>query len=578
MVCCWAGEDGRFNNYEIARAGCIYATLPIESFILWYVARYFYRTRRNFEMTVRVPRALIMSIVTLWMCTIFEAISNLVWDLDLAKLNWDKSMKREKASVSSIFAFLARAGYVACGAIYLYRIWMIWYRSELNQVAQNKGEAVAKGSQKNWSPSVYVRMGNSLRARKKVRIICITWVFSVVLPLFLVDFILVIDQKMIKPLRGAICMVGAVPIFTLMVLLARNVKNCYGLVEEYKMALAAITFTTVLRFALFFTGLAESYYRFLIDFECEVVNIVAYFIYLMYIVWTFDVQRSSLPPTEMCAKLLNCCKGHSSQDSLRKITFQDYTLQQLLSDRHGWKLFLSHAHETLCTENLFFFVDVYRHRKSFVNNDPFIRLSEGETDVVYACARINMDWIDQQLRIPSTRVLSCTEIYNLYIKSSSQLEINIPGKMRKQLEILFKRKISTRSGLSFIGRLWTERGSAAQVPLSTTMSIPKLFKWSTSALSADSMTPNLRTQRSMQRGSQLWNLPVDDIKNFSAQRMSSTQESGTECQIDDLYPAWKAVVNLLNTDSLVRFKMGDKGRTRWTEHELDQIPSIQNVF
>merc|ERR1719184_390968 len=529
-------------------------------------------------MIVRGPRALIMSIVTLWMCTIFEAISNLAEDLDLAKFNWDKFIEREKASVSSIFAFLAKAGYLTCGALYLYRIWMFWYRSKLNKVAQTKGEAVAKGCPKNWTPSVYVRIRIRLRATKKLRIFCVIWVFSVVLALFMVDFILLIDPKMHQPLRSAICMFGVLPIFTIMVMLVRKVNKNYGLVEEYTMALAAITFSWVLRFSLFFTSFEESYYRFLIDFECEVVNIVAYFIYVMYVVRTFDVHKTSLPPTEMCAKLLNCCKG-PSQDSLNKISFRDFTLQQVLSNKHGYKQFLSHAQDTLCAENLFFFVDVYRHRKCFINDDPFIRLSERETDVVKARARIEMDRIDQQLRDdPCTRVRSCTEIYNLYIKSRSQLEINIPGEMRKQLKNLLERKISTRSRPSFTERVWTEGGRASLMPLSRTRSIPKLLMKSTSRTSVDSMASISRTPSPVHRGSQTCDLTVDGSQNFSRQRMSSTQLSGSVCQIGDLYSAWKAVVNLLNSDSLTRFKMADKGRASWMEHELDRISSLRDVF
>merc|ERR1719193_333716 len=111
-------------------------------------------------MAVREPKAMIMSILTTWMCTVFEAISHLAEDLELAKLSWDEFMDREKVSVCSIFDFLSTAGYVFAGTIFLYRIWMFWYRSELNKEALILGEAAAKGGQVHQSRSMYLRMRN----------------------------------------------------------------------------------------------------------------------------------------------------------------------------------------------------------------------------------------------------------------------------------------------------------------------------------------------------------------------------------------------------------------------------------
>merc|ERR1719285_657344 len=146
-------------------------------------------------MIVRAPNALIMITLTIWICTIFEAIANLREDLDLAKLNWDEFINREKGSVSLIFYFLATVGHVFCGTIFLFRIWTFWYRSQLNWVAQLWGEAAVKGNHENWRPSLYVRMGHTLKVEKKVRVVCFIWMSIVIIPSFMVELILVIDQQ-----------------------------------------------------------------------------------------------------------------------------------------------------------------------------------------------------------------------------------------------------------------------------------------------------------------------------------------------------------------------------------------------
>merc|ERR550534_220936 len=181
-------------------------------------------------MIVRAPNAMIMTTLNIWICTIFEAIANLGEDLDLAKLNWDEFINKEEGSASLIFLFLARVGYVFCAAIFLFRIWTFWYRSELNKVAQIYGEAAVKGNHDNWRPSLYVRMGNTLKLGKKVRFLCLTWMFFIIFPSFMIEFILDIDQETHQLLLVVIYMTGTIPMFVLMVILVRRVKNNYGVV------------------------------------------------------------------------------------------------------------------------------------------------------------------------------------------------------------------------------------------------------------------------------------------------------------------------------------------------------------
>merc|ERR1719233_361270 len=520
-------------------------------------------------MAVREPKAMIMSILTTWMCTVFEAISHLAEDLELAKLSWDEFMDREKVSVCSIFDFLSTAGYVFAGTIFLYRIWMFWYRSELNQVALICGEAAVKEGQVNRTHSIWVRILTSLRTRKKVTVVCFIWAFIVTFPVLLIDFILPTNQKSLQILVIAFLGAGAIPMFLLMVVLVRSVKNNYGVVEEYKMLLAAVICTIGIRFSLLFTGFAESYYRFLIDFECRAGLIVAYFIYVMYDVRTFDVQRESLPAMGLYGKLLIYRKCSSSRNISETKTLKDFTLSQLFSHRLGYKHFLPHVQETLCTENLFCFVDIYRHRKS-LPNDPFLELTEGENRVVYPnLARIKMDWIDMEMSRKPSVVLTCTQIYRLYFEQSSKMEINIPGRMRKELANVFDQRKPRKSiikRLSVVGKFLGDRGISLHMTSRTSRSfnIPEAeCNTGSFSLSKNSQTFNQKTARSTFRSS------LNDHHLFSTQRSSVTTE--TQPSIEKLYPAWKAVINLLNSDSLVRFNMAVNSETNHRKSELDQI-------
>jgi len=560
MGCCWAGDDGRFNNYEKARALGIYLTLPIASFIVWYIVFSFYRTRNHVEMAVREPKAMIMCILTIWMCIVFEALGHLAWDLELAKFNWDEFRDREKVSVSSIFYFLASAGYVFSGTISLYRIWMFYHRSELNRIALICGEAAVKIGKINLNQSMCMRMRNSMRTRRKVMAVCFIWAFIVIFPLFLINFILSTYQKSLQRLSIVIFAVTTIPMFLFMVVLVRIVKNNYGVVEEYKMALAALICSFGIRYSLTFTGFAESYYSGLIDWECRAGLTCAYFIYVMYVVRKFDVQSKSLAAIGLCGKLLNCRKSSSSLNIMETKSFEDFTLPQLLSNSLGYKLFLAHVQDTLSTENLFCFVDIYRHRKS-LTHDPFLELTESENGAVYASlARIKMHWIDMEMIRKPSVVLTCMEIYRLYFKQSSIMEINIPGMMRKQLANVFgqkrSRKSSTRKqqgdkGISqdIIART-SNQGTQCNIEIfSLSRTIPPF---------------NQKTVRSTVRSSPEDNLSANYHHHFAAQRSSSTTE--TQPSIENMYSAWKAVINLLNKDSLVRFNMAVDRKS-----ELDEI-------
>jgi len=64
-------------------------------------------------------------------------------------------------------------------------------------------------------------------------------------------------------------------------------------------------------------------------------------------------------------------------------------LTDILSNEKFHAEFKHHVKQTLCAENLCFFVDVYMYRKA-LEYDPFIDMSDVESKLIYDCAAIRM--------------------------------------------------------------------------------------------------------------------------------------------------------------------------------------------
>jgi len=591
MICCWAGNDGEFNTYEKARAWAVYITFPIVSLVLFYLISYFHQTRDHFEMIVRgPPTSMILILFTLWTSILIEAMSHLTYDLELAKEEWDLFINEEHTSISSILRSLSNSGYVFCASTYLFRIWMFWYRSGLSKAAQSFGDAIVESKKKKQTLSLYVKKRKNLGNKRKVGLVCFIWAVIQMTPILIIDIVVDTGENKMQMLRFALTAMGVIPLFALMIVLTWNVKNQFGVVLEYKMLLLGFIFTFGSNFVLLSTPLADTYYRLLISFEFKVFVILANYVWLIFFVRKFDIEhltqnKRSLAVKRACAGIWNCWKKRVSMKVTRTITFKDYSLNELLSHRLGYLLFHSHVKETLCTENLLFFVDVYRHRKSLVH-DPFIDLSEGASSVVRSCATLQMDWIDEEMKKEPNVVPSCKQIYKMYVKPFSQMEINIPGKMREQIVNFFEQK---REKKTMINRI-----SSIGYFLSRNIEKGTSVELSTGGSSCHWMEPHLglRTlSTSSGRGGNnriskysgyrdaidehntLPTTSIDENNILGSDVSFQTHSISIDNSIEYLYPAWTNLVNLLNNDSLVRFKMGASCNAKWREGDLDKITS-----
>jgi len=554
MVCCWAGKDDKFNSYETARAWGIYTTLPILSLAIFYIIYYFHRTRNQFEMIKRgPPTSMILILLSVWFCVVTEAMTHLTWDLELAYKDWQLFINDEQANVSTVLEAMEDTGWAFCIAIYFFRIWMFWYKSELNKVVQPIGDnAKEKGHKVRLN--IYLRKRKYFGNEKYVGVVCFLWVVIEITPVLIINVIINSGDNGMQMLRLILSSILVVPVFISMIVLTLNVKNKFGVVREYKILLLTFICTLTIRFLLLATPVADTYYRLLIGFESRTFIALLYYIWLMNFLREFDVKNFH-------KRRYTTLKGPKSD------TFEDYTLDEVLSHRKGFALFCDHVKETLCTENLFFFLDVYKHRKS-LPNDPFIDLSEGASLVVRSCAMLNMDWIDEEIIKEAAEVPSCRQIYKRYVEPSSQMEVNIPGWMRKQIVKVFEEK---KEKLSFFARISQRASSAGTNNLGSTG--PKkqpLYIRTRSLFTRKSGTneyaPDKSSTRTTTAIAENAMLPLDEHL-----RIPSISK---DISIEYLYPAWAALVNLLSNDSLVRFKMGLHSKATWRERFPDEAGSI----
>jgi len=541
-----------FNGYEKARAWGIYTTFPIFSLIMMYAVYYFYRTRKNYEMITRgPPMSMILILLTVWVSILMEAMTHLTKDLELASENWNQFMNQNQMAVTSVLEALADACWVFCLAIYVFRIWMFWFKSGMNQAVQSFGDtAKRKGTKTRLS--YYLRKRKYLQNKKFVAVVCFIWAVILMIPVIVIDLIINSGQNGLEMIRIILSAVVAIPVFVFMIALTLNVKNKFGVVREYKVLVLAFASTLGMNFILITTPLADTYYRLLIGFEFRMFVCLANYIWLMFFLREFDVEN--LPKAE---------------------TFEDYSLHEVLSHKIGFGLFCGHVKETLCTENLFFFLDVYRHRKS-LPYDPFIELSEGACSVIRSCTMLKMDWIDEEIIKEPTVVPTCRQIYELYVEPASQMEINIPGWMRKKIIKVFEKKKSVRSSWNLLARKsaeksteeHTEQGGIRPWMDSFYRRTRSTFSWKNESTRPSQGTCQGDKLSVLSTASNAENesLPLDEHLRTSSIR--------TVYSIEHLYPAWRTLVSLLSNDSLVRFKIGMYSTTTWKEGDQDDIASI----
>merc|ERR550534_3125050 len=113
-----------------------------------------------------------------------------------------------------------------------------------------------------------------------------------------------------------------------------------------------------------------------------------------------------------------------------RVKVDEIPLHEILSDHDWHSQFRQHVQDTMCPENLLFFVDVYMHRKNLMW-DPFLYKIEHEPIDIRECASVNLPWIDEKMKHNPEIAPDSRRIYELYIKPLSKLEVNIPGKIRR---------------------------------------------------------------------------------------------------------------------------------------------------
>jgi len=225
---------------------------------------------------------------------------------------------------------------------------------------------------------------------------------------------------------------ACIPLLCVEVILMWKANDIFGVVVEYKMLLVATLVEVIFICSLeLITAIKHSYYKIIIEFVSTSYIICFYFLWLKY--WkSFNIHNegfgsASYPSSTPCDIQLS--------DVLKQLPnrwIENYTFTDILSNKMYHAQFKHHIQQTLCAENLCFFVDVYIYRKA-LEYDPFIDMSDVWSKLIHECAAIKMEWIDDYIRenrdlIPSTR-----HIYNLYIKPSSEMEVNIPGEIRLKL-------------------------------------------------------------------------------------------------------------------------------------------------
>jgi len=584
VYCCWAGKDRKFNNFEFARALGVYATLIILSPIHIYIIRCFYITRKNYEMSVREPNVIILMSLLIWIRLIFDSIHQLT-------LNLDDDVSNHNQKTTWVFNILNLYCCVLIFGLYFFRVWMFWYKTEKARKAslyiESEGNLSCSSSDQNWAVNPLFKPSRYLRNQRKIVALSILsvviWTTLFVVVQFAIDCPLCVQRYQLR-------FIALFPFILVSFILLRGVKNQFGVISEYRVVISLVFINFGLDALLVsFSGLKESYYRTLIDYLFRAVWVCCYLLWLLSSIRKFAVDSLSEPSRVSFSDLFDkfstkwgwCCKGRILEWHHHAPVMKDFNLPDILRQQELFCLFRNHMEETLCPENLLFFVHVYIHRKN-LENDPFLELTDTEDPIIKECARIKMKWVDEEIRVVPT----CMEIYNLYIKPFSDLEVNISGKLRRKLVALFESKPYTKNTLNRTQSLQIlqvhkrnarTRFSCAlvessSVPVKQSL-VPERFakKIDNRVLSpcfschkgfssgdfqielSDIKAPTFNNRnRERHRGI---TIALDDIMECSENSTSVDLVLGTDdLSIAHLYPVWKTLLTLLRNDALIRFK------------------------
>jgi len=582
MHCCWVGKDKEF-----ARVLGVYATVVILSPIHLYITRSFYITRNNYEMSVHEPNVVIMMSLLIWIRLIFESMYQLTLKLDAEVTN-------DSQTPTWIFNILHWFSCILILGLYFFRVWMFWYKSlkatKASAFVESEGYLGSFSSNQkyvldSWSRPQY------LRSRRNIATASIFWVVICMALIATLHFALDCPGC-IQPWQLSLIVIS--PFLVKSFLLLRRVKNQFGVISEYRVVVCLVFINFGLNiFLVSFSDLEESYYTDLIEYLFRAVLLCYYLLWLLNSVRKFALdslnESTPLSLSELhdlrCINSDWCCKGSILEWQKHNPNMKDFSLPDILSAQWSFNLFRLHVEETLCPENLLFFVDVYIHRKQ-LEDDPFLALSENENHIIKEAARVKMKWIDEE----ATAAPTCNEIYNLYIKPFSDLEVNISGKLRKRLVALFEvktsKKIPRRSKRSQSLQMQPicrhnsrARFSATVLELRRSVAVRRSFlpvkvgkKIDSRLLSpscpfnkgfssfgyqielSEIEAPSFKKRKSERHGG--FTITLNEIVETSEKSDSQDLflDSG-ELSISHLYPVWKTLVNLLRKDSLIRFKV-----------------------
>jgi hypothetical protein len=421
MPCCWAGSNGEFSIQELSRAICIYITILVFSPIAVLVVSYLVKTRKNFEMQIREPIALLVMVILLWTYVLCQDMHHLFLDLEKTDYEVWADFNEDRYYLSKIGVISYLGGMTA----FFYRGWMFWFKSRAGREATAylfvpkyapQEELIVDELPKNLSlrrratilPIHPIERRKSTFSNRRQQLANPKIVGGVLAIFFLFTItihIVIQDRKEEHEHRIWIWGLVFFVIGSVEVYLLRNVDDNLGTLMEYKV----VTFLAVLQWLILlvieFSG--KSYWILLVELEVQTLAAIGCIIWLRYHIGSFNVDKGKEP----CS---------------------DVSLKQVLSDPDSFQKFVQHTKEHMCVENLAFFIDMYALRKT-LQTDPFIVLTEDERGMIRECARMEMKWIDESISLVPDNVPSATDIFELYIPCYSEMEVNIPGPLRKKL-------------------------------------------------------------------------------------------------------------------------------------------------
>merc|ERR1719397_981010 len=448
-------------------------------------------------MRIREPKAVLVMVIFLWTYILCQDMHHLILNLEATDIEIWKDFNNDQYYISKFGVICYLGGMTA----FFYRGWMFWFKSGAGREATAflwAMERMTSDELPNDEPAPRLRRRatilplddekqNTYFSNRRHQLANPKIIGGVLVLFFLMAITVhIVLQGQEDEHEHRIWLLGLVffVIGCVEVYLLRNVDDKLGTLIEYKV----VTVVAILQWgALLVIELSgKTYYILLAELEVQTVSMIICIIWLRLHIGSFRVDETSNPSS-------------------------DITLSQVLSNENAFLKFVEHTKENMCFENLAFFVDMYALRKT-LGKDPFLALTVDDSEMIRDCATLKMTWIDQSIRRNMDNVPSAKDIFELYVPPFAEMEVNIPGRMRKRLVVEFE-ELPKEQRISKILRKRTNvKSSSGRVDKTS-----------------DSMRIVFGTD--------------DDC----------TRNSGEE-QVAKLYPVWKTLVALLDSDTLVRFK------------------------